>query len=112
MPAHVISNMHQRCQQARAMPGLALHALLKRLHRMLTSPLQLQGACGTCASSTATMKMGIERALRVRSLRTCAGCRCRGLGCSPDPAALPLNPVPMASWRLVTWLQPGHAPVS
>lgn len=28
----------------------------------------LQGACGTCASSTATMKMGIERALRVRPL--------------------------------------------
>jgi Fe-S cluster biogenesis protein NfuA len=26
--------------------------------------LQLQGACGTCASSSATMKMGIERALR------------------------------------------------
>lgn len=25
-----------------------------------------QGACGTCLSSTATMKMGIERALRVR----------------------------------------------
>jgi Fe-S cluster biogenesis protein NfuA len=23
-----------------------------------------QGACGTCAASTATMKMGIERALR------------------------------------------------
>jgi len=26
--------------------------------------LQLQGACGTCASSSATMKMGIERSLR------------------------------------------------
>ena len=26
--------------------------------------LQLQGACGTCPSSTATMKMGIERSLR------------------------------------------------
>jgi Fe-S cluster biogenesis protein NfuA len=26
--------------------------------------LQLEGACGTCASSTATMKMGIERALK------------------------------------------------
>lgn len=26
--------------------------------------LQLEGACGTCPSSTATMKMGIERALR------------------------------------------------
>ena len=24
-----------------------------------------QGACGTCASSTSTMKMGIERALQV-----------------------------------------------
>lgn len=28
--------------------------------------LRLQGACGTCPSSTATMKMGIERSLRVR----------------------------------------------
>lgn len=28
--------------------------------------LRLQGACGTCASSTATMKMGIERSLMVR----------------------------------------------
>ena len=27
--------------------------------------LRLQGACGTCASSTATMKMGIERSLMV-----------------------------------------------
>lgn len=27
--------------------------------------LRLQGACGTCPSSTATMKMGIERSLRV-----------------------------------------------
>ena len=30
--------------------------------------LRLQGACGTCPSSTATMKMGIERSLRVRLL--------------------------------------------
>lgn len=29
--------------------------------------LRLQGACGTCASSTATMKMGIERSLMVCS---------------------------------------------
>lgn len=29
--------------------------------------LRLQGACGTCPSSTATMKMGIERSLRVCS---------------------------------------------
>ncbi len=27
--------------------------------------LRLEGACGTCPSSTATMKMGIERALKV-----------------------------------------------
>lgn len=27
--------------------------------------LRLQGACGTCASSAATMKMGIERSLMV-----------------------------------------------
>lgn len=26
--------------------------------------LELEGACGTCASSSATMKMGIERSLR------------------------------------------------
>ena len=32
----------------------------------------LQGACGTCASSSATMKMGIERALQVRKgIRCC-----------------------------------------
>eukprot|EP00172_Hildenbrandia_rubra_P002691 Plantae.Rhodophyta-Hildenbrandia_rubra.ctg3742.p1 GENE.Plantae.Rhodophyta-Hildenbrandia_rubra.ctg3742~~Plantae.Rhodophyta-Hildenbrandia_rubra.ctg3742.p1 ORF type:complete len:429 (-),score=91.32 Plantae.Rhodophyta-Hildenbrandia_rubra.ctg3742:2711-3997(-) len=30
--------------------------------------LQLEGACGTCASSTTTMKMGIERALREKLL--------------------------------------------
>ena len=29
--------------------------------------LRLEGACGTCPSSTATMKMGIERALKVRA---------------------------------------------
>lgn len=27
--------------------------------------LRLQGACGTCPSSTSTLKMGIERSLRV-----------------------------------------------
>jgi len=27
--------------------------------------LRLQGACGTCPSSTATIKMGIEKSLRV-----------------------------------------------
>ena len=26
---------------------------------------EMQGACGTCASSSSTMKMGIERALKV-----------------------------------------------
>ncbi len=31
-----------------------------------TVMLRLEGACGTCPSSTATMKMGIERALKVR----------------------------------------------
>lgn len=31
--------------------------------------LVLQGACGSCPSSTVTMKMGIERVLRVT--RTC-----------------------------------------
>ena len=30
-----------------------------------TVMLRLEGACGTCPSSTATMKMGIERALKV-----------------------------------------------
>ena len=34
--------------------------------------LRLQGACGTCPSSTATMKMGIERSLRVGAL--CVPC--------------------------------------
>ncbi len=32
-----------------------------------TVMLRLEGACGTCPSSTATMKMGIERALKVRA---------------------------------------------
>lgn len=39
--------------------------------------LRLQGACGTCPSSTATMKMGIERSLRVGGyyvLPLCALC--------------------------------------
>ena len=39
------------------------------------SRLRMQGACGTCASSTATMKMGIERALRVCNLCTKSGFR-------------------------------------
>ena len=34
----------------------------------------LQGACGTCASSSATMKMGIERALQVRKSIPAAAC--------------------------------------
>ncbi len=38
--------------------------------------LRLQGACGTCPSSTATMKMGIERSLRVsyNVTRKCVSC--------------------------------------
>ncbi len=31
-----------------------------------TVKLQLEGACGTCASSTATMKMGLEKRLKER----------------------------------------------
>ncbi len=34
-------------------------------HRADKIDTGIQGACGTCASSTATMKMGIERALKV-----------------------------------------------
>ncbi len=42
--------------------------------------LRLQGACGSCSSSSATMKMGIERALRekfgdaVREVGPCLAC--------------------------------------
>ena len=61
-----------------------------------TLSMRVQGACGTCASSTATMKMGIERALRVVHI-------CAVQGCSPGPVAavcctLP-NSVLAASWR-------------
>ena len=37
-----------------------------------TVMLRLLGACGTCPSSTATMKMGIERALKARCCGTMA----------------------------------------
>lgn len=44
--------------------------------------LRLQGACGTCPSSTATMKMGIERSLRV------------GVPCVPSVSYVPCVQLP------------------
>ena len=51
---------HVPCQFWQCTP----HLVLSPDDADATPPMQ--GACGTCASSTATMKMGIERALRVR----------------------------------------------
>ncbi len=47
-------------------------AVLQAVSVCLKGGLLVQGACGTCAASSATMKDGIERCLEVRAFITAA----------------------------------------